>query len=280
MKFSERMGFVEVDDVLQVNSMSADLKNDIFNYCITILFDRKHDGFNDYHLNSYMMKALWLDFFHRPLVSLNVTYKNEAVKKLFKNYSSFNFYEVYDFLEYVMTNWSEYSDDIDDVNFILSQNHSGYRFIEGQLEPISSTTDITTVKSGLKTQIDDGHLQNALNELGKRSDINLNTVMKESIDAVEAATHYISTRLFNGGKKDTMGRNITILKDNKFIENHPAYLTALSNLYGYSSDGGIRHPKDREYKVDQAEATFMLEICSAFISMLKFKLVEYQNNHK
>ncbi|MBY7658426.1 hypothetical protein J8401_012865 [Lactiplantibacillus plantarum] len=275
MKFSERMGFVEVDDTIQLDKMNQKLKNDIFNFWRNELerlyVNRAYHPTTQLKLN----ELLWTNYFHETK-PVNYVPTSDITTR----YDKMKFYEVYDFLEFLMQTLLDNEADIRSINQILESNHSGYRFVKNQLEPISSDTDITTIKNGLEAQIDNGHLQNALNELGKRADINLNTIMKESIDAVETATHHITTKFFNGQPKDTMGRSIAILKDNGFIENHPAYLAAFSNLYGYSSDGGIRHPKDRDYKVDQAEATFMLEICSAFISMLKFKLAEYQTTNK
>lgn len=273
------MGFVKIDDAIQVNDMNEQLKNDIFNFCCELLFKSNRAGFgytDNKKENERNLEDIWINHFHESIGTVPTVY-GDINETLFHTYRQLAFYNIYDFLEYVLANYSTGVKTYSDANKVLEKNHSGYRFIKKLLQPIASKTDIKNIKSGLKSKLDGGHLQNALNELGKRTGINLNTVMKESIDAVETATHHIATELFNGQPKDTMGRSITILKDNGFIENHPAYLEAFSKLYGYSSDGGIRHPKDRDYKVDQAEATFMLEICSAFISMLKFKFSEYQN---
>lgn len=273
MKFSERMGFVEVDNVIQFKSMSQRLKNDIFNFwrdeIERLYLNNTYSNHNETEINEF----LWTHYFHE---TKPIGYDHIDTSQITAYYKRMKFYEVYDFLEFLMQTLLNNPVDTKKINQVLEPNHSGFRFIGNQLEPISSETDIKNLESGLNSSIDDGHLQKAINELGKRENINLNTIMKESIDAVETATHQIAAELFDGQPKDTMGRSIAILKDNGFIENHPAYLKAFSNLYGYSSDGGIRHPKNRDYKVDQAEATFMLEICSAFISMLSLKKSDYK----
>ena len=53
---------------------------------------------------------------------------------------------------------------------------------------------------------------------------------------------------------------------------HPALKSALSKLYGYTSDaGGIRHALADEREPDIEDARFMLVICSAFVSLISAK---------
>jgi hypothetical protein len=60
---------------------------------------------------------------------------------------------------------------------------------------------------------------------------------------------------------------LTILDKKKKL--HPAFKTALSKLYAYTSDeDGIRHAILDEPNVSFAEARFMLVACSAFANLL------------
>lgn len=282
LKFSERLGFVTIDDVIQLNTMNSQLKNDIFNFCMDILFNRNHEATglltDSYNGTNYeIVRIIWTEFFHFSIGTL-IFSGDRPQNYLGKYYSVLRFYEIYDFFEYIIQTWTDSPDDILNANRLLSKNHSGYRFINRFLTPINSDTDIKNIKSGLESKIDGGHLQKAINELGKRSGPNFDTVMLESINAVEVAARTVCIDLFDGRPSDILSKSIQILKRNNFIEIHPAYLEAISKLYAYTSDNGIRHGKDPQqlkHVSDQAETIFMLEICSAFISMLKTKLSEY-----
>lgn len=270
MKFSERMGFVDIDDIIQTDRMSADLKNDIYNFCYSAVYGLGSTtyGFND-------SKIIWRDFFHKSLSDISGF--DEGKRSINIAYKQLEFYEVYDFLEYVVQSWVESNEQVKDVNRILENNHSAYRVISDQLEPITSKTDVKTLKRGLRAKIDDGHLEKALIELSKRKNRNNLVVMKESIDAVEFAAKKVNNKLFGGKSSDSFSKVCNNLSDNGFFDSHPAYVETLKKLYGYSSDGGIRHPKERNYHPDLADATFMVSMSAAFISMLKAKFSHYQD---
>ncbi|VDG18269.1 hypothetical protein [Lactobacillus curvatus] [Lactiplantibacillus mudanjiangensis] len=270
------MGFTTISDTIQFKSMNERLHNDIYNFCSNLLRKLKSKSQFSWEFENELQNNVWQNLYHKSLNHSPDSF-NEILESLL---SEKDFYKTYDLLEFILQNYGDSDSDITTINSILRKDRSGYRFIKNKLVPISSNIDLKNLKHGINSGIDNGHLEMALKELSEPSKQNYTIVMKEAIDAVEFATHQISVSLFNGKPKDSMKQSISILEKNGFIDNHSAYLTALSKLYGYSSDSGIRHPKDRPYKFDQADATFMLEICSAFISMLKFKLAEYQNNNK
>jgi hypothetical protein len=59
---------------------------------------------------------------------------------------------------------------------------------------------------------------------------------------------------------------------------HPALEAVLTKLYGYTTDeGGIRYALLDESNVGQADATYMLVVCSAFINYLVAKLAQMKN---
>ena len=73
--------------------------------------------------------------------------------------------------------------------------------------------------------------------------------------------------------KATLGDAIKKLeKDNSF---HPAFISALDKLYGYSSGvSGIRHSLLDSDTVDFADAKFMLVACSAFVNYVRTKRIK------
>jgi hypothetical protein len=135
----------------------------------------------------------------------------------------------------------------------------------GQLQPIIDEAEIASIEHA----VDGGgnavksHLETAIRLLADRSAPDYRNSIKESISAVEAAV-----RTYTGGD-DTLGA--AIAKMQKSQPMHPAFASALSKLYGYTSDeGGIRHSLTDEVTAPtQAEAQFMLVACSAFINLLQ-----------
>ncbi|WP_460730465.1 AbiJ-NTD4 domain-containing protein, partial [Nocardia heshunensis] len=156
MRFSERMGFVKVDDVIQKDKMNETLRNDIFNYGAHILFDKQHSNLQQNYQGTHyeMLKQLWVNFFHISISSLTdemAMAGDNPNEVLHNHYDDLQFYEVYDFLEYVIQIWGRSSESVKTINQLLSTNHSAYRFIKYQLEPVSSDIDISNITAGVKT---------------------------------------------------------------------------------------------------------------------------------
>lgn len=268
VKFSERMGFVKADDVFQKDNMNDQLSNDIYNF-IFLTIPKYIYAEDTRSLTTSVYTELW----HVRTDGFNSFSSLECV------YDDLSFYEKYDLLEFILSSKliNPYNDLFHQINKILENNHSAYRYVNKKLIPVSSKIDINNLDNALNIGIDGNHLQKALQELANRNNPNTITIVKESIDGLEYAVKNITKELFDGDPKKGFGVQIKILKENNFIPDHPSYLDAMSKIYGYSSDGGIRHPKVTDTKIDIAEATFMLQMCSAFISMLSAKLVQWSD---
>lgn len=267
MKFSERMGFEQVNDVIQINSMTKNLFNDLYNFCLQINSD-----YEQTHSSAYI--DIWIHFFHFQKTA-TLWYQKDVLEILISN--NFNFYDMYNYLEFVLNNFviNDRKHIFDIANSILTSNNSGYRFINYKLVAISNETDIKTIKDASNSGIDGNNINLALVELSKRKDVDYQVVVQKSINAVEMVARHISVNFFDGRDKETLGESIKNLSKHNFIINHSAYLKALGNLYGYTSDGGIRHPRETGYPLDYSDAIFILEICSASVSMLKSKISEH-----
>ncbi|WP_420222900.1 AbiJ-NTD4 domain-containing protein [Pediococcus acidilactici] len=256
MKFSERMGFVTIDNIIQKDSMDENLSNDIYNFIITDLEQHYNSPFSSPRL---FYEDIWINFLHNRVDTPHLRFFQRV-------YDEMPFFEKYDFLE----EYVELTDDITKLNHILKNNHSAYRMTNNyQIVPIVNDIDMMNINKSLNLGIDEGHLSKAVSELSKKQP-NYITIIKESTDALEISIKNITNKYFNGNEKQPFGESIKILKENNFIPDHPAYLTALSKIYGYSSDGGIRHPKSGT-NVDESSAIFFLEIASAFVSLLNDK---------
>ena len=86
----------------------------------------------------------------------------------------------------------------------------------------------------------------------------------ESISAVES----VATSL--GTQEKTLGTVLKKLEKQSNWQLHPAFLAALSKLYGYTSDEqGVRHAAtESDTHVDREEAQFMIGTCASFCSYL------------
>lgn len=268
MKFSERMGYTQPLP-FQIESMSNELRNDIINLYYKI-YNIKYNKSNDFYSTSanQFNKDIWENFFHNISGYTDENLIAEKVKRL-------EWFEIYDFLEYICS-----SVDDEDVyaasNIILKKQNSAYRFVDNILISISEEIDMKNVDNAINSDFDNGHIKNATQKLSVRNPDYPN-VIGESIDGVEIAIRNIISKLYGDTPSDKFGTNIKILKEHKFLDGHPAYIEILNKLYGYASDGGIRHPKDRDYKITEADAVFAVEVCSAFISFLKYKTSSLKN---
>jgi hypothetical protein len=140
----------------------------------------------------------------------------------------------------------------------------GYRAIRDEIVPITSSVEIAEIEAATKRQPGfEGvaeHINTALALLGKKPDPDYRNSIKDSISAVEG-----TVKLLAGEKSGGIDAALKILDRKTPL--HPAFKSALSKLYGYTSDeDGIRHPILDESQADAtfAEAKFMLVACSAF----------------
>lgn len=86
--------------------------------------------------------------------------------------------------------------------------------------------------------------------------------IRESMHAVESVARVL-------GGTDSLRGALQRLKSTHGL--HPALERGFGNIYGFTSDEkGIRHPllDDGTAKVDEADATFMLGACAAFVSYM------------
>lgn len=153
-----------------------------------------------------------------------------------------------------------------EINELFQREYVGYRFIEGEITPISDDIEVVEIEKSLDIEFQGckSHIKKALGFLSDRENPDYKNSIKESISAVESICQIIAQ---NG--KATLGEALKKLEEHG-VKIHEAMKKSFSALYGYTSDeGGIRHCEGMfESNVTFEEAKFMLVSCSAFVNYL------------
>ena len=270
IRFSERIGKRKPKDKIQIDSMDQELKNCIWSLIHKHLLKPllysttyKLSAFN------YLIEEIWFTFFKEPIDQIPLL-PNTINTILKNNYSRWNYLDIYDFIDFLTLTESPINKVlfIEDFNNLLKRELSGYRFINGQLAPITNEYEINEIENALSVSDNLGldgvniHLSDALNKLSDRRDPDFRNSIKESISAIESLCKIITNE-----PKAELSKALKKLGDRITI--HPALSKGFENIYGYTSDGdGIRHSLMTETDLDQEDALYMLISCSAFINYL------------
>ncbi len=212
---------------------------------------------------------IWSDFFGHTIDSLDDHWQITR-REIRKWYFGAEWYEVYDFIEFVCQNllprqrkylFRHY------CNECMKKELSAYQFVSDRIGEITNETEISSIEESLEiTSPLEGvheHLRLASEKLTDRKNPDYRNSIKEAISAVESIACLIT-----GNPSATLGDAIKHLK-NHGLRLHPALEKAWSNLYGYTSDeGGIRHGMLEISDIKFGDAKYMLVSCSAFVNYL------------
>ena len=153
-----------------------------------------------------------------------------------------------------------------EINELFQREYVGYRFIDGEITPISDDIEVTEIEKSLDIEFQGckSHIKKALGFLSDRENPDYKNSIKESISAVESICQIIAQN-----SKATLGEALKKLEEHG-VKIHEAMKKSFSSLYGSTSDeGGIRHCEGMfESNVTFEEAKFMLVSCSAFVNYL------------
>lgn len=270
-KFSERRGLKPVSLIIQVSEMSNELKNSLWNVLSSHHFRHYKElatklSFSRGNPDKFSLD-LWADFFIEPIDSIPSS-PESTLQTIKKHFMSFDWNEVYDFVEYVLNYFND-KNAIKSCNQILERELSGYRFIDGVITEITDKQEIQLLETTFTDQkflAVTSHLKSALSLLSDRKKPDYRNSIKESISAVESLA-----KTMTNNPKATLGDALAILERSGTI--HPSLKKAFSSLYGYTSDeGGIRHAMLDEPNLTVADAKFFLLSCTSFINYLKSKI--------
>ena len=273
--FSHKYGYKPVKSIMQVKSIDDDLQNTLWNAVhIFYLSSLKPE----YALESSPNKEmhvfcifLWRDYFKKPIDGMPERC-SAAIEYLRKCFFSCEWYEVYDFLQFLASNYPDEENNRkfkEFCNSMLKRELSGYRFIGDVIAPITSEQEIAEIEEALTNkdslQPITIHLQSALDLLSDKKSPDYRNSIKESISAIETICKLITK---NG--KASLSQAIKVITNK--IELHSDLQEAFYKLYGYTSDAeGIRHSLMDKPDLDFEDAKFMLVTCSAFANYLKVK---------
>jgi hypothetical protein len=275
-RFSERIGVKSLPTSIQMEGMSEELRNSLWNLIYKLY---KHDNYGKWWANVAEHVAQY--FLKIPVdeVPYDDFYCHKWMKERFYK---LEWYEVYELIEFV----AEKHDDMvgmhfhpfsresieQEVNRILQTEFSGYRFIAGVLSPISDEVEIKVIEEAAEKSSRLGlegareHIRTSLDCLSKKPEPDYRNAIKEAISAVESVARKLS------GKKD-LGAALEELS--KHINLHGALKSGFKKLYGYTSDkDGIRHAILEQPDVGFDEAKYMIVVCSAFVNFLISKANE------
>lgn len=269
------MGLKPLTKKLQLESMDGDLKNSLWNALNVCYWENGRDiGGLMRQKMKMLMLSLYIYHYKEPVEYIESYWQGEY-EHLRKKWQLLDWSEIYDFVEFVANNYSDEKTNnsfVDLCNKFLEREFSAYRFVGKQIVPITNEIEIKSIEEALekadKLKPVKKHLQNALDSLGDRNDesgAKYKNSIKDSTLAVEAML-----RLIVKNENVTLGKALTEIRKKGQVEIHPALEKAFGSLYGYSSDGGIRHAQKAVSTQgdDFEEAKFMVVACSAFINYL------------
>lgn len=263
--FSQRYGYSD-EQAIQYECVGNRLRNRLWNSFFTNEYDAEPFNRGDDSLTGIeeMMDIMGLTF----NIPRSPSARAANAKKL-KGYvfDEEKWYLIYDLIERYVALFDKtmQRDLCKDFNKILEDECSGYRFVKGLITPITNKDEIKTIEKASNTKYSavNTHISKALALFSNRTKHDYENTIKEAISAVEALCCIITN-----DKKATLGDALKKM-ESKGIKLHKALQSAMSSLYGYTSDeGGIRHGSIDFTGASSEDAKYMLIACSTFVNYL------------
>ena len=217
-------------------------------------------------------QVMWVNFFKKPIDTMD-NYFNLFYTAIRNKFFKWEWYEVYDFLEYLAQTDSpiDRKQFIETCNVIFGRELSAYRFVGEKIVKITDELEVNEIEevinktSKSKLEIVNIHLKTALLKLSDRKNPDYRNSIKESISAVEAIAKIIS-----GNPKAELAQALKLIENSVGL--HGALKKGFLSIYGYTSDAdGIRHSLKEQSTCNFEDAKYMLVSCTAFINYLIVK---------
>jgi len=153
--FSHRKGLKPVKSEIQSDSIDDDLRTALWNALHTSCFHRLA---NTYRASlddrfMYLCKRLWVIYFKRSIDELDINRLHREIKE---HFSQCEWYEVYDFIEFVANNYpNEWTNKrfMESCNIILKRELSAYRFVNAKIAQITSEEEISEIEEAIHIPI-------------------------------------------------------------------------------------------------------------------------------
>ena len=272
LKFSDRIGVTNPPTIFQLDNISIPLKNSIWNYLRENILSLDHGLQDKTDKNIDTICKYFLKLPIDSIRSYNAYKKLDWLREYY--FDKFDWYEVYNFIEFISDTLLSRKSTIDKnkyyeiINFILQEEMSGFRFINGVLAPITNSSEIDSIISTMELAKENQlygttkHIETAITLLSQKPKPDYRNSIKESISGIESIVKQITGE--EGG-----GLDKALSKLESEVKFHGAFKAGLLSLYGYSSDeNGIRHAILEEPNVNFDEAKFILVSCSALINFI------------
>lgn len=270
-KFSEKYGYKEIRDSLQINSIDDRLKNRIWIIIekVIINISKRKDRYYERYYFTEQKEYDYIARLYEEYFAFNYLPNTEIQglrNDIYEIFFKFNWYEIYDFLE-VLVDFNPNNNASDAIkvalNKVFEEEMSAYRFIDDCIAPIVDEVEIQEIEDVFNSQYDSvkGHLSKALEHLSDRENPDYQNSIKESITAVESIAQIITDT-----KKD-LGSCIKLMN----IDIQKQFIKSLSGLYTWTcQEDGMRHAHNagEELKTGFDEAKFMLVSSASFINYL------------
>lgn len=227
--FSQRRGLKPVSEVVQLDSMSEELRNSLWNALDVTIWSTKGFMFHAHTMGSSLgdiegfSQDLWFHYFKKPIDSRpghDSPGRGIPILKEVRNYFfACRWNEVYDFLEFVVQFFSRSKPHLSDaLNTILKRELAGYTIIGGIATDITGEQERAMLEEALadtRFAPVTAHLERALQLLADRQNPDYRNSIKESISAVEAMARVVTET-----PKATLGEALKVLERSKRL--HPA----------------------------------------------------------
>lgn len=271
MKFSQRIGIAPVETRLQVQDITPALRNSLWNVLDMHIWGKEeflHHRIGGLGEIGAFSRELWLNFFKLPLDKRSKL-AHDILSTIREYYFNSKWYEVYEFLEFVVNYYNKNRELVKALNTVLERELAGYRCIKWIFVHITDELEIEAIEKALTEGPFSGvhaHLRQAMQHLSRRDTPDYRNSIKESISAVESMA-----RELIGNKSATLADALSELEKKSKL--HPALKRGFAAIYGYTSDeGGIRHGMLDEPNLGPSDAKYFLISCATFINYLKAKI--------
>lgn len=286
MLFSERNKLTHIDEIIHVDDLPIDLERALGNslFKITELLYQYTEFSNvlfvniaNIFANDFLIELLNLppiEFRHFSKISLCHFLVSKLKEEDELNESWYIYYDAIEFfLKWLITNGIYnkqvlFDETFEFINEKMAKYNSGFRMSENlEFVPITDEISINAIASTQETIFEQArnHIRKALNSLRDKESPDYNSVIRESINAVESCLKELVDN-----ESVTLGGAIRELKNN-----HPnidtEFLQPFNEIYGRISNDGIRHANGSAENVkhaNDAEAILILTTCSALINYL------------